>query len=65
MIKVYFKGYGALYLIGKVRKDYNIGDTLKLKSQVSKSVVVDKMDNEIHVRPIDHNIRLKKEIGIA
>jgi hypothetical protein len=49
MIKVYFKGAGALYLIGKVRKNYNIGDTLKLKSQVGKSIVIDKKENEIHV----------------
>ena len=64
MIKVYFKGYGALYLIGKVRKNYNIGDTLKLKSQVSKSIVVNKKNNEIHVKPIDWEIRLNEELGI-
>jgi hypothetical protein len=65
MTKVYFKGYGTLYLIGKVRKNYNIGDTLKLKSQRSKSIVVDKVNNEIHVKPIDHEKRLKLELGIV
>lgn len=64
MIKVYFKGSGALYLIGKVRKNYNIGDTLKLKSQFGKSIVVDKKQNEIHVKPIDWEERLKQELGI-
>ena len=64
MFKVYFKGSGALYLVGKVRKNYNIGDTLKLKSQRSRSVVVDKVGNEIHIRPIDHEKRLKKELGL-
>jgi len=64
MIKVYFKGAGSLYLIGKVRKNYNIGDTLKLKSQVGKSIVVDKKQNEIHVKPINWEIDLKRELGI-
>jgi len=64
MIKIYFKGHGVLYLIGKVRKNYNIGDTLKLKSQRSKSIIVDKMENEIHVKPIDWEKRLKMELGI-
>lgn len=64
MTKVYFKGAGSLYLIGKVRKDYQIGDTLKLKSQVGKSIVVDKKQNEIHVKPIDWEERLKQELGI-
>jgi formylmethanofuran dehydrogenase subunit D len=64
MTKVYFKGCGALYLIGKVRKNYNIGDTLKLKSQIGKSIVVNKKQNEIHIKPINWEIRLKKELGI-
>jgi len=66
MFEVYFKSYGSLYLVGKVRKNYNIGDTLKLKSQRSRSiVVVDKVRNEIHVKPIDHEKRLKAELGLS
>jgi hypothetical protein len=64
MTKVYFKGCGALYLIGKVRKQYKIGDTLKLKSQRTKSIVIDTAKDEIHVKPIDWEIRLKAELGI-
>lgn len=64
MFKVYFKGYGSLYLIGKVRKNYNIGDTLKLKSQTTKSIVVDKIGNEIHIKPIDYLVRFNAEYGI-
>ncbi len=64
MTKVYFKGCGALYLIGKVHKQYKTGDTLKLKSQKTKSVVVDTAKNEIHIKPIDWETRLKAELGI-
>ena len=64
MITVYFKGYGALYACGKVRKDYNINDTLKLKGMRSKLIVVDKKENEIHVKPIDWEKRLNAELGI-
>ena len=31
MKEVFFYDTGGYYLIGKVRKDYKIGDTLKLK----------------------------------
>lgn len=65
MFKVYFKDCGSLYLVGKVRKNYNIGDTLKLKSQRSRSIVVDKVRDEIHIRPIDHEKRLKAELGLS
>jgi hypothetical protein len=64
MIKVYFSSAGALYLTGKVRKNYQIGDTLKLKHTNCKLIVVDKKQNEIHVKPIDWEKRLKAELGI-
>jgi len=63
-MKVYFKGAGALYLIGQVEKDYNVGDTLQLESQIGRSIVVDKKNNEIHVKPIEWEQRLKAELGI-
>jgi hypothetical protein len=49
MKKVYFRSCGGLYLIGKVRKNYNIGDTLTLKSFNSKIRIVDKKENELIV----------------
>ena len=65
MITVYFKGYGSLYACGKVRKDYNIGDTFKLKGMASKLIVIDKKEKEIHVKPIDWEKRLNAELGIT
>lgn len=41
MNKVYFRSCGGLYLIGKVRKHYNIGDILRLKSFKSKVQIVE------------------------
>jgi hypothetical protein len=51
MKKVYFKDCGTLYRIGKVRKDYKIGDKLKLKSCICQLIVIDVLPKEIHVYP--------------
>ena len=50
MKSVYFRSCGGLYYIGKVYKNYNINDILKLKSMVCKLIVIDKLsDNSIVV----------------
>ena len=40
MKKVFFSSCGGLYLIGKVRKNYKVGDVLRLKNFLSKVEVI-------------------------
>jgi len=49
MKKVYFRSAGGLYYIGKVRKNYSIGDALKLKNFKSIIKIVDIQNNDIIV----------------
>jgi hypothetical protein len=50
MKKVFFRSPGCLNLCGKVRKSYQIGDTLKLKSMACLLEVVEINNNEIMVK---------------
>ena len=53
MKEVFFYDTGGYYLIGKVRKDYKIGDTLKLKKMRCKLIIIDinnKFSNSIIVK---------------
>ena len=49
MKKVFFRDCGGLYLIGKVRKNYNVGDILKLKNFRSKIKVVELNKNHCDI----------------
>jgi len=51
MKKVYFRSPGCLNLIGKVKKDYKVNDTFKLKNTTCKLQVVEIKNNELIVRP--------------
>jgi len=51
MKEVYYLSCGGLYLCGKVRKEYKINDTFKLKWTICKLRVIKVLDNEIHVIP--------------
>jgi hypothetical protein len=64
MTSVYFSDCGGLYFIGKVKKDYNIGDELTLKNFKSKVIVTDKKKDELHVKTTDWQDKMKREFGI-